>query len=342
MAEMKTSTTTGVTFEMSVSGAMKGPRLWDDRALSAQERYGAYRDFLVQKADELLAIRRRPGISAEELVGLAKDPENIKLKEELERICNETAEQFCARRDRGVLHRELLGKNFLGAEEWKKGFNVDVGPVPPIPEWITKELLEEKCQLHPGQQVKDTHILMLVPKTVNGEAYSAVKLGELCAKTKGSGDKLIYDGADWANAWKGESWAKAAQLESEWVLIPKSDPDPAKMKEAYPSDWERRHFRSKTIDQQADVYKRYAKDYREAKALEVMTAALLNDVVNGEPRMLAPEGDNWSYLRCVETNASGGRVVVGYFDADGLRVNLDFDGRARVIVGGSLAWKSRS
>jgi hypothetical protein len=176
---------------------------------------------------------------------------------------------------------------------------------------------------------------MLVPKTVNGEPYSAVKLDELCAKRKGSGDKLIYDGADWANKWKAESWAKEQQLSSEWVLIPKADPDPNKV----PSE---KHFRSKTLLEQTEVHEYYAKDYREAKALEVMTAALLNDVVNGEPRMLAPIEDTWNYLRCVEPNASGGRVVVGYFDADGLKVYVDVVDNDHAFVGGALAWKSKS
>jgi MoxR-like ATPase len=231
--------------------------------------------------------------------------------------------------------QKVMGKNFLGAEAWESGFGVKVGKVPPIPKWINKKLLEEESQLHPGQQVKDTHILMLVPKTVSGKAYSAVKLGELCAKAKGSGDRLIYDGADWANAWKGESWAKESSSESEWVLIPKSDPDRNKVAEG-------KHFRSKTIAEQAKVLKHYEADYREAKALEVMTAALLNDVVNGEPRMLAPEGGNWNYLRCVEENASGGRVVVGGFSANGLRVDVGDGDGGDVIVGGALAGKSRS
>lgn len=327
MPNTNNTTTKSPSGEDVLSGAVPIGRPWEDR-------YKQYLDFLIEKIEGLVAASKREGITEAELVELANNPENVRFKQELEKLLDETAEQFCFRLD-GGLHRELLGKNFLGAEEWKRGFNVDVGPVPPIPKWITKELLEDKCQLHPGQQVKDTHILMLVPKTVNGEPYSAVKLGALCAGTKGSGDKLIYDGADWANDWKGEAWAQAAQVESEWVLIPKSDPDLNKV----PED---RHFRSKTIAEQADVLKHYEKDYREAKALEVMTAALLNDVVNGEPRMLAPEGDNWNYLRCVEENASGGRVVVGSFFALGLGVGVDDGDDGNVHVGGALAWKSRS
>jgi hypothetical protein len=167
----------------------------------------------------------------------------------------------------------------------------------------------------------------------NGEAYTALNLYELCAKRKGSGYRLIWDGADWATAWKFQDWAKAQQAQSEWVLLHKSDPDPKRVPAV-------KHFRSTDIAAQQSVHTDHYADYREAKALEVMTAALLNDVVNGEPRMLAPIEDNWNYLRCVEPNASGGRVLVGSFGAYGLWVRV---GRVDVdiaSVGSALAWKS--
>jgi hypothetical protein len=135
--------------------------------------------------------------------------------------------------------KKELGKNFLGPDEWKAQ-GIDVGEVPPIPTSITKKLLESECPLHPGEKIKDTHLLVLVPKTVNGEPYTAVKLDELCATRKGSGDKLIYDGVDWATAWKEKDWASTAQVQSECVLIPKTDPDPNKVPEG-------KHFYDFTI-----------------------------------------------------------------------------------------------
>jgi hypothetical protein len=221
--------------------------------------------------------------------------------------------------------RAILGRNFLGVEEWQRGFGVRVGVPPPMPEAITAELLNSKCPLHPGQLIKDTHILVLIPKTVDGKLYSAVKLGELCASRKGSGDKLIDDRS---SSWKRCDWAILPQAKSEWVLLPKSDPDRNKV----PED---KHFRDKTIKQQEKVYKHYAAEYREAKALEVMTMALLNDVVHGEPRIL----DGWNLLRCMEPNASGGRVCVGSFHAYGLRVNGDNDGCGHAYFGRALARK---
>ena len=105
----------------------------------------------------------------------------------------------------------------------------------------------------------------------------------LCATRKGSRDKLIYDGQEWATKWKGQDWAKAPQAQSEWVLIPKSDPDPKKMREEY-GDVEggKRHFRNKDIAAQQKVHGEHYKEYREVKALEVMTMALLYDLTHKE------------------------------------------------------------
>jgi hypothetical protein len=186
-------------------------------------------------------------------------------------------------------------------------------------------LLNSDCPLHPREKIKDTHLLVLVPKTVNGEPYTAVKLDELCAWRKGSGDNLIYAGFD---SWKSQEWASAPQSRSEWVLIPKSDPDPNKVPEG-------KHFRSKNIAAPQDVHDEHYGEYREVKTLELMTAALLNDLVNGEPRML-----DGNYLRCAEPNASGGRVCVGLFRAHGLRVCDDDVAFAYDFLGRALARKS--
>lgn len=211
--------------------------------------------------------------------------EELQLKTSLyETLCQEHVMQT----------RAILGANFLGVEEWRRGFEVEVGRPPPIPDWISKELLDGDCQLHPGKKVKESHMLVLVPRTVNGELYSPLKLAELCKGRPGT----IFAGVEWADQWRSEAWAQEAASESEWILIPKSDPDPDRV----PED---RHFRAKTIGQQDEVYKCYAKDYAEASALQEMTKVLLNSVVDGE-QLLAR-----FYLRTREPNSFGGRTTLG-------------------------------
>ena len=220
--------------------------------------------------------------------------------------------------------RAQLGKNFLGPEAWKAQ-GIDVGKAPPLPSSITKALLDSECPLHPGQKIKDTHILMLVPKTVNGEPYTALELDKLCATRKGSGRALIDP--SWYE-WKGMSWASVPQPQSEWVLIPRRDPYPSKV----PAE---KHFRSKDTAAQEDVHGKHYSKYREVKALEVMTMALLNDLVNGEPRIL----DGANFLRCVEKNGNGGRVCVGRFLEYGLKVCGDHVLSDDSSIGRALARK---
>ena len=326
MAKTETKPVTRVGMSEGDVVSPEGLRPWEERALLPQDRYESY--LLVARAhiSQIVAASKRDGITEEERTALRLSPDTQFWKGELEQLRKETPEEFCERLDGGAV-RELLGKNFLGAASWKVGFGVDVGVVPPIPKEVTQSLLESPCPLHPGQKIKDTHILMLVPKTVNGEAYTALKLDELCASRKGSGDRLIDP--DFIS-WKTQSWANAPQAQSEWVLLPKSDPDPNVSPE--------KHFRSKDITAQQKVHEAHYSEYREGKVLEVMTMALLNDVVNGEPRIL----DGWNYLRCIEPNASGGRVCVGFFDSDGLQVGGDGGDGVSDDIGCALARKLKT
>ena len=260
----------------------------------------------------------------------------------------EAAEKFAAAKERGDLAAaesvlkefsermrafrepfELLGPNFLGVAAWKN-IGVEVGEAPSLPKCLTLELLNSECPLHPGEKIKDTHILVLVPKAVNGEPYSALKLDELCDTRKGSGDRLILPVA---TEWKEQDWAKAPQAQSEWVLIPKSDPDPERMREKYgEEEGDKRHFRDRYIASQREVHNDHYKEYREAKALEVMTMALLYDLTHRE--RLLPD-----HLRCEEPNGRDGRILVGYFDADGLQVNPRHWDSPSEFVGLALARK---
>jgi hypothetical protein len=224
--------------------------------------------------------------------------------------------------------RAALGRNFLGIEEWINGLGVHVGVTPPIPQSITPEFLNSKCPLYPRQTIKESHVLMLIPKTVNGERYTPLKLDELCATRKGSTDKLIYDGADWATDWKELDWASLPEAQSAWVLLPKSDPDP------YSAPHEL-HFRFKNIAAQQKVQEEHYSEYREARALEVMTMALLYDLTHKErPLPLLPV-----WLRCAEPDVSGGRVLVGYVLAGGLGVVDDDDDLEPEFIGRALARK---
>jgi hypothetical protein len=169
----------------------------------------------------------------------------------------------------------------------------------------------------------------------NDLALTRSRVGELAEQGKRSGDLGP------AQAALGELQLKTAHLEK--LLQEMQAPIKAVLGKNFlgTAEW-KQGFEVKvgappSIPEQAEVYKRYAADYREAKALEVMTAALLNDVVNGEPRMLAPMGDNSNFLRCVESKSYDARVVVGNFYDDGLNVRFESVGNANASVGIALA-----
>ena len=274
---------------------------------------------------------------------------DIRSPVEIRQAQREAAEKIAAAKERGDLAAaqsvlkefseqmrafreplDVLGPNFLGVAAWKN-IGVDVGEAPPLPKSLTLELLNSECPLHPREKIKDTHILVLVPKTVNGEPYTALKLDELCAQRKGSGDQLISDGK---TAWKSQSWARAPQAQSEWVLIPKSDPDPERMRGKYgEEEGDKHHFRSKDIPAQQEVHNDHYKEYREVKAVELMTTVLLYDLTHKE-RLL-----RYHYLRCEEPAAFGGRVCVGDFGANGLQVNVAYVVSAYGFIGRALARK---
>ena len=324
MSKLESKKGAGAAGSSNLEGANlpAGERPWEDESLSAEQRFESYKELLREQGRDYLAAL--PKATGSELRQIKE--EVSELRNEIKRITALTAQEFV---DTQVAKE--LGKNFLGAAQWKEAFGVKVGAVPPIPNSITKALLNSDCPIEPGKKIKETHILVLIPKSVvlipksvGVQPYSALKLYELCSTKKGSGDKLIYDGYD---SWKGQSWASTEQAASEWVLIPKRDPDSAIVDPD-------KHFRNKDIAAQDDVHLHYS-DYREGKVLEVMTMALLYDLTHKE--RLLPD-----WLRCEEPNASGGRVCVGYFNADGWEVGDVFGDIDHDRIGRALARKLKT
>jgi hypothetical protein len=166
--------------------------------------------------------------------------------------------------------KRLLHKNFLGAAEWAEGFGVDVGREPAIPEWVTKKLLESKCNFFPSARIKDTHLLVLLPQTVDGEPYSTRKLIDLYQSQKVA-NKYEVEGFEQSGR---DSGYDTPQASSEWFLIPKCMQDRRSLKEEA--------LFSRYNGSVRAVQPRFYPDYSHARLLELVTAALLNNRVNGK------------------------------------------------------------
>jgi len=77
----------------------------------------------------------------------------------------------------------------FGKEKWAIYFG-DVGVEPPLPPNI-HEILQSPCPFFPGKKVGETHLLTLIPKTVNGKSLTLNSLGELVKSPK-QGNKTKY------------------------------------------------------------------------------------------------------------------------------------------------------
>ena len=286
-----------------ISSVPSGLRPWEDRSLPAEERCTAYKGHIAKQIETLLA-------SAEKL-----DEERLRLFEQSSRaqvllahgkaLQSMTAKEYSNWFDGSQEISRLLSTNFcdnfLGAEQWRAR-GIDVGEPPPIPFSVTKELLESPCPFKPGVSIKTTHSLVLIPNTVNGEPYNALKLAELL---KNSGCKLIYDQANYSNLWKASDWAKAPQAQSEWVLVPTIAPDPFKV----PRD---RLFLDLEAAGQNAVHAMHYGEYREARALELMTALSFWMLATGDHGWSRPAypGRYFEFQCKEQTTGGGGRVRV--------------------------------
>jgi hypothetical protein len=70
----------------------------------------------------------------------------------------------------------------FGKELWEKYLG-DVGEEPPLPSDI-QQILQSPCPFFPGKKVEETHLLTLIPKTVNGKPLTLNSLEELVKHPK--------------------------------------------------------------------------------------------------------------------------------------------------------------
>lgn len=93
----------------------------------------------------------------------------------------------CAEMDVNSILNDLeinrfIASLFFGKAKWKKYFG-DIGEEPPLPPNIV-EILTAPCPFDPDQKVFETHMLVLVPETVNGEPLTMNSLVELMQRPR--------------------------------------------------------------------------------------------------------------------------------------------------------------
>jgi hypothetical protein len=102
----------------------------------------------------------------------------------------------------------------FGAEEWIRYFG-DVGVEPPLPPNI-EEILASPCIFWPERKIVETHLLVLIPATVNGRPFTLDYLGEQIQAPKNGGHATKY--RIYWDAFKSQESKKSIER-SYWVLM---------------------------------------------------------------------------------------------------------------------------
>jgi len=198
----------------------------------------------------------------------------------------------------GVSNQDAIFKIAFGKAKWERFFG-DVGVEPPITQEIV-EALKSPCPYWGEKRIEETHMLVLIPQTVNGRPLTLNTLQELIQSPQGEGHATKY--RYYYDRMQKEIGSQPVSS-SYWALM---------TKDVLPNS------RNKTyIEQQALIKGPYAIP----GALEMATGLLMHHAQTGE--RLYPE----TFTRCQEKLSNTCRVVVGSFGSSGLSVIRNDDRR---------------
>ena len=202
-----------------------------------------------------------------------------------------------------TLHTYKLGKTV-----WERYFGA-VGEEPALPDDL-EAMMNSPCPFWPGNKVKDTHLLVLIPSHVAGQPLTLDYLEELIARPQGEGHgtKYVYY---WDKA--HEAIGNQSPDSSYWVLMTRG---------VLPGS------RRKSYQEQCALVERH-QGYAVPGALEAAVVMLLHHVRSGE-RLY---GDNpWTYTRCQESFEDY-QLVIGGFSSEGLSVDDIYDDNDYGVAG---------
>jgi len=242
-----------------------------------------------EKLSNKLSLAQQKIASLEQVVQPLREKA---IQEEKRRIAEEQEKIRQAELERKM--REELSQIWFGKAKWERFFG-DVGVEPPLPKDIIK-VLKSPCPYWGGKRIEETHMLVLIPQTVNGRPLTLNMLQELIQSPQGGGHATKY-----------QSYYDVAQKElgdqsvpkSYWALI---------TKDVLPNS------RNKTYAEQQALIKG---PYAVPGALETATGILMHHAQTAE-RLYSDNPK--TYTRCQETLSKGYRVVVGSFGSSGLLV----------------------
>jgi len=195
---------------------------------------------------------------------------------------------------------EQVSQLAFGKADWERFFG-DVGVEPPLPKDIV-EVLKSPCPYWGGKRIEETHLLVLIPQSVNGRPLTLSTLQELTQGPKGGGSATQYRHYD-GDVRKEHGDQPVPR--SYWALM---------TKDVLPNS------RNKTYGEQQALIKG---PYTVPGVLEMATGIMMHHVKRGE--RLYTDSPN-TYTRCLEQVCGNQyRVVVGSFGSSGLDVCYGYD-----------------
>ncbi len=196
----------------------------------------------------------------------------------------------------------------FGAAKWKKYFG-DIGVEPSLPLDID-QILSSPCPFWPSKKVQETHLLVLVPQTVNGQPLTLKTLNELVKKPlQGPTTRYSYFNIG--------QYTDPAAPHSHWVLMT-CDVIEGSRNKSYQ-------------DQQKLLHQKGHSGYEVPTILDATVCIFMEHIQSGT-RIYGNRP--LTYTRCQEKHDAKDQLVVGGFASGGLYVSYDFDfGREYYGVG---------
>jgi hypothetical protein len=187
-----------------------------------------------------------------------------------------------------------------GAAEWKMRFG-DVGIEPPLPANI-EQILNAPCPIWPDKKVMETHLLTLIPQTVNTR-HLTLKTLEQLVQNPLQGNPTAFSYVE-----SGRYQDPPASA-SHWALV---------TKDVLPDS------RCKSYEQQQCLIQSIP-GYEVPKVLDMAIVLFMEYVRNGY-RLYSDNPQ--TYTRCQERHSAGYQVSIGCFSLQGLGITKhgDFDG----------------
>ena len=185
---------------------------------------------------------------------------------------------------------------------WERYYG-HAGSESPLPSSI-KEIMASPCPFCAEKQIKDTHLLALIPSHVGGKALTLDYLGELIQSPRGGVHGTQYRG-DWHAKYVRPAIGSQSPDSSYWVLMTRDVLEGS---------------RSKSYQDQCALVARH-QGYTVPGVLEAAVVMLLHHVRSGE-RLYSDSP--LMYTRCRESVQSCQRVV-GDFSSGGLHVFNYYD-----------------